>query len=71
MGISVSLADSTSFGDGVALGLLISVLAALAWVNPPEKFRDPVTIFTGMLALATLGLAYVSFLQWRILDRTD
>lgn len=69
MGISVSLGSSVSFSDGLAFGLLIAVLAALVWTNPPQELRSPVTIFTGMLALATLGLVYVSFLQQRTLDQ--
>jgi hypothetical protein len=69
--ISVSLADSATFFDGVLFALLLAILTALLWKIPLAKFRDPLTIFTGILALATFGLVYVSWLQSRTLDKTD
>ena len=63
MGISVS-GSSASFVDGLVLGLLIAVLAALVWTTFSAKVRKPETLFNGVLATATLALAFVSILQW-------
>jgi hypothetical protein len=63
----VSLSDSASFVEGVVFALLLVVLAALAW----ERFREPLNIFTAVLALATMTLVYVSWLQQRTLEKTD
>jgi hypothetical protein len=71
VGISVSLASSASFTDGLVFGLLLVTVTALFWGIPLADFRNPLTIFTGILALATFGLVYVSWLQQRTLDQTD
>jgi hypothetical protein len=70
MGISVS-GSSASFVDGLVLGLLIAVLAALVWTTFSAKVRKPETLFNGVLATATLALAFVSILQWLTLGNTD
>ena len=67
MGINVSLGSSATFFDGVLAVLVVLILAALVW----DRFREPLTMFTGVLALATLALVYVSGLQWSTLDKTD
>jgi hypothetical protein len=53
--------------DGAIFVLVLVVLTALIW----ERFREPLNLFTGVLALATVALVYVSGLQWRTLDKTD
>jgi hypothetical protein len=35
------------------------------------RLNDPMTLFTGILAVGTVGLAIVAFLQWETLDKTD
>jgi hypothetical protein len=67
MGVTASLSDSASFFDGVLVVLVLIIAAALVW----DRFREPVTMFTGVLALATLALVYVSVLQWRASEKTD
>jgi hypothetical protein len=67
MGISISLGGGATFFNGALFALVLVIIAALTW----EKFRDPLNIFTGVLALATLALVYVSALQWRTLEKTD
>jgi hypothetical protein len=37
----------------------------------PAKLRDPMTLFTAILAVATIVLAFVSVLQWLTLEKTD
>jgi hypothetical protein len=69
--ISVSLSDSTSFFDGVLFVLLLIAVTALVWTMLSAKVREPLNIFTCVLAIATIGLTIVSFLQWRTLDKTD
>jgi hypothetical protein len=69
--ISVSLGDKVSFGDGLAVVLLVMVVAAVLWIMLPAKLRDPMTLFTAILAVATIVLAFVSVLQWRTLEKTD
>jgi hypothetical protein len=39
------------------------------WTMLSAKVREPLNIFTLLLAVATIGLAIVSFLQWRTLDK--
>jgi hypothetical protein len=69
--ISVSLADSASFFDGVLFVLLLIAVTALVWTMLSAKVREPLNIFTCVLAIATIGLTIVSFLQWRTLEKTD
>jgi hypothetical protein len=69
--ISVALADSASFFDGVLFVLLLIAVTALIWTMLSAKVREPLNAFTCVLAVATLGLVIVSFLQWRTLDKTD
>jgi hypothetical protein len=68
---SVALADSASFFDGALFVLLLIATAALIWTMLSAKVREPLNAFTCVLAIATIGLAIVSFLQWRTLDITD
>jgi hypothetical protein len=35
------------------------------------KLKDPMTLFTAILALATLSLVWVAALQWNTLEKTD
>jgi hypothetical protein len=67
VGINVALGSGATFFNGALLVLVLIILAALMW----ERFREPLNMFTGVLALATLALVYVSVLQWRTLDKTD
>jgi hypothetical protein len=67
--ISVSLADSASFFDGVLFVLLLAAVTALVWTMFSAKVREPLNIFTAVLAFATVILAFVAFLQWRTLDQ--
>jgi cytochrome bd-type quinol oxidase subunit 2 len=69
--ISIALADSASFFDGVLFVLLVIATAALIWTMLSAKVREPLNAFTCLLAIATIGLVIVSFLQWRTLDKTD
>jgi hypothetical protein len=69
--ISVSLADSASFFDGVLFVLLLMAVTALVWTMLSAKVREPLNIFTCVLAIATIGLTIISFLQWRTLEKTD
>ena len=69
--IGASLSDSATVSDGVLFVLFLIAVATLVWTMLPAKVREPLTIFNGVLAIATIGLAIVSFLQWRTLDRTD
>lgn len=44
--------------------------------NPPSqpwiaKLADPMTLFTAVLAVGTVGLAFLALLQWRVLEKTD
>jgi hypothetical protein len=78
VGINVSLGSGATFFDGVLFALLLAILTALFWKIPLAKLREPVTLFTAVLAFATAVLAFVSVLQWRtldqqarIMDRTD
>jgi hypothetical protein len=78
VGTSVSLGSSATFLDGVLFALLLAILTALLWRIPLAKLREPVTLFTAVLAFATAVLAFVAILQWRtldqqarIMDRTD
>lgn len=71
MEISVSLSDSATFFDGVLFALLLAAVTALVWTMLSSKVREPLNLFTGVLALATVALVIVSFLQWRTLDKTD
>jgi hypothetical protein len=64
---SVFLSDRATFFDGAVSVLVLVILTALIW----ERFREPLNLFTGVLALATMALVYVSDLQWRTLDKTD
>jgi hypothetical protein len=41
------------------------------WTMLSDKVREPSNAFNFILAIATIGLAFVSFLQWRTLDKTD
>ena len=36
-----------------------------------SKIKDPITIFTGVLALGTIALAIIAVLQWCTLEKTD
>jgi len=79
--INISLSNDVSFSDGLIFGLLLAALAALIWTTSSDKKNvrnifwikkfDPLNIFTGILALATLALVVISILQWLTLDRTD
>ena len=35
------------------------------------KLKDPLTLFTAILAFSTVVLAYVAYLQWGTLEKTD
>jgi hypothetical protein len=35
----------------------------------PAKLREPMTLFTAILAVATIVLVFVSFLQWHTLSQ--
>jgi hypothetical protein len=67
VGINVSLGDGATFFNGALFVLVLVIIAALVW----ERFRDTLNMFTGVLALATLALVYVSALQWSTLEKTD
>lgn len=67
MGISATASSSATFVDGAIFVLVLAILTALIW----EKFREPLNLFTAVLALAIIALVYVSALQWRTLDKTD
>jgi hypothetical protein len=78
MRMSASLGDSASFSDGVLFVLLLIAVMALVWTMLSARVREPLNVFTLVLAIATIGLAIVSFLQWRtlgqqarIMERTD
>ena len=47
------LADSASFFDGVLFVLLLVAVTALAWTMLSAKVREPLNIFTAVLAFAT------------------
>jgi hypothetical protein len=46
-------------------------------VNPEEsksflaRLNDPIVLFNAILAVATISLGLIAFLQWKILQRTD
>lgn len=63
----MSVGDRATFFDGAVFVLVLVILTALIW----DKLREPLNLFTAVLALATIALVYVSGLQWRTLDKTD
>ena len=69
MSISVSFAHAFSLSDSIIVGLLLILIIAGLCALFPTKWSEPLTLFTAVLALATIVLAGVSFLQWKTFNR--
>lgn len=54
----------------------LPVLALILWDTRDTeawegKIKEPLTVFTALLAVATVALAFVAGLQWDTLEKTD
>jgi hypothetical protein len=56
----------------ILASLWLPVLVLILWEARDRKWvQDPLTLFTGLLAIGTIALAVVAVLQWETLENSD